>query len=368
MPDFEVTSPSGQKFMVTAPEGASQDDILGYAQKQLNDKKESFLSAFTGGAVKGLLSGGSASEPRTSTESEEDNQARSPTGQAQHLEQQCPTPESLKGRLIQGIAEGTFNPTNLVGPGRAVARIGCLVTGGLSGAGVGLAGAVSKDNPAAKLAGGLAGGWLPRETVAAGGRVAGAIAPRPDALPRSVPPERAGPVGTLRAAGVEPRAGDVLGRNFVRQLERQGDRLLGGDSYHRLKTEVGETYTRAVSRAMGEDARRLTPDVISRVRARLGQVFERVATALPIRYDRQLGSELQSIEQDVFTFGHTDEVHRRVNALIQHVNNGFITGARRAEMNGTTYQGVTRHGESLQQAIDDTNTNIGYFAARVRTP
>src|SRR5258708_32369782 len=158
MPDFEVTSPSGQKFMVTAPEGASQDDILGYAQKQLNDKKESFLSAFTGGAVKGLLSGGSASEPRTSTESEEDNQARSPTGQAQHLEQQFPTPESLKGRLIQGIAEGTFNPTNLLGPARAVPLIGRLVTGGLSGAGAELAGAVSKDNPAAKLAGGLAGG------------------------------------------------------------------------------------------------------------------------------------------------------------------------------------------------------------------
>src|SRR5258708_17543335 len=190
MPDFEVTSPSGKKFMVTAPEGASQDDILGYAQKQLNDKKESFLSAFTGGAVKGLLSGGSASEPRTSTESEEDNQARSPTGQAQHLEQQFPTPESLKGRLIQGIAEGTFNPTNLLGPARAVPLIGRLVTGGLSGAGAELAGAVSKDNPAAKLAGGLGSGPPARAPGAAGGPVAGDRRTRPPALPPTRSPER----------------------------------------------------------------------------------------------------------------------------------------------------------------------------------
>lgn len=34
MPNFEVTSPEGKKFIVTAPDGASQDDVLSYAQSQ----------------------------------------------------------------------------------------------------------------------------------------------------------------------------------------------------------------------------------------------------------------------------------------------------------------------------------------------
>ena len=34
MPDFEITAPDGRKFIVTAPDGATQDEVLAYAQKQ----------------------------------------------------------------------------------------------------------------------------------------------------------------------------------------------------------------------------------------------------------------------------------------------------------------------------------------------
>jgi hypothetical protein len=34
MPDYEITSPSGQKFVVTAPEGATQEQVMAYAQQQ----------------------------------------------------------------------------------------------------------------------------------------------------------------------------------------------------------------------------------------------------------------------------------------------------------------------------------------------
>jgi hypothetical protein len=33
MPEFEITAPDGKRFIVTAPDGASQDDVLAYAQK-----------------------------------------------------------------------------------------------------------------------------------------------------------------------------------------------------------------------------------------------------------------------------------------------------------------------------------------------
>lgn len=34
MPDYEITSPDGKRFVITAPEGASQDEVLAYAKQQ----------------------------------------------------------------------------------------------------------------------------------------------------------------------------------------------------------------------------------------------------------------------------------------------------------------------------------------------
>ena len=39
MPDFEITAPDGRKFIVTAPDGATQDEVLAYAQKQHGSAK-----------------------------------------------------------------------------------------------------------------------------------------------------------------------------------------------------------------------------------------------------------------------------------------------------------------------------------------
>src|SRR5262249_37575430 len=39
MPDFEVTSPDGKKYRVTAPEGATQEQALQYAQSQFSQKE-----------------------------------------------------------------------------------------------------------------------------------------------------------------------------------------------------------------------------------------------------------------------------------------------------------------------------------------
>jgi hypothetical protein len=39
VPDFEITSPDGKRFVVTAPEGASQEQVLAYAQQQFSSQK-----------------------------------------------------------------------------------------------------------------------------------------------------------------------------------------------------------------------------------------------------------------------------------------------------------------------------------------
>lgn len=64
MPTYEITAPDGRKFRVTAPEGASQDDVLAYAQKQMGKPEESavsstrkFLSGASEAARQGLTLG-----------------------------------------------------------------------------------------------------------------------------------------------------------------------------------------------------------------------------------------------------------------------------------------------------------------------
>jgi hypothetical protein len=41
MPDFEVTAPNGRRFIVTAPEGSSQDEVLRYAQQNMPPPEQS---------------------------------------------------------------------------------------------------------------------------------------------------------------------------------------------------------------------------------------------------------------------------------------------------------------------------------------
>lgn len=54
MPDFEVTSPDGRRFQVTAPDGASREDVLAFAQQQFTQPAERPLpsmAAVAGNAV-----------------------------------------------------------------------------------------------------------------------------------------------------------------------------------------------------------------------------------------------------------------------------------------------------------------------------
>ena len=57
MPDYDITSPDGKTFRVTAPDGATQDQVLTYAKQQMVPKGNSWLGELGVGAravVKGV--------------------------------------------------------------------------------------------------------------------------------------------------------------------------------------------------------------------------------------------------------------------------------------------------------------------------
>lgn len=57
MPDFEITAPNGKRFIVTAPAGASHDEVLAYAREQwqpepvATDVAKSYAASAIGGAL-----------------------------------------------------------------------------------------------------------------------------------------------------------------------------------------------------------------------------------------------------------------------------------------------------------------------------
>lgn len=366
MPDRKVNTPGGP-VTVHAPEGATEEEILDFAEKAYNQQKEGFMQFFGRGLAKeakSALASGGSSEPQGPYEPTEQFEER--RGLLPAVEEQYPQPKTLKGRIAQGMGEGIANPmTALGGPAGLAGR---AIAGAASGAGSEIAGYLTGDNPLARILGGVAGG------------TAGGAAARPaqagmqragSAMRPSIPPERASSVAALRTQGVEPSAGDALGSATMRSLEKLGDYWFGGETYKRLKQQVLGEFTSAAVQGMGERGERLTPQMIRNVENRFANSSQRVSRRLPILQDKQFGDEVTKISQDMFRFGHTDEVQRRINALIDHINQNFTTKMRRGreigEMGGESYQAITRYGESLGQAMRDTNPNIAYFAGRLRT-
>ncbi|RVT90714.1 hypothetical protein EOD42_23215 [Rhodovarius crocodyli] len=57
MPDYEITSPDGRRFVVTAPEGATQDQVLAYAQQNMPATQAPPASRGLGLGVRDVMQG-----------------------------------------------------------------------------------------------------------------------------------------------------------------------------------------------------------------------------------------------------------------------------------------------------------------------
>lgn len=188
MPDFEITSPEGKKFVVTAPDGATQDQVLAYAQQnfaqaapQASTGADMLKSAGTGlvkgvtalaglpGDVRGLVGSGvrwagdkiGLPAPPADFESQAPN-IGPPTSSAIQSAIESKTgkfyePQTTAGKYAQTVSE--FAPVALAGPG-GIARK--LVTQaaipGVASEAAGQAAEGTGYETAARVGGALTGG------------------------------------------------------------------------------------------------------------------------------------------------------------------------------------------------------------------
>jgi len=176
MPEFNITAPDGRKFKVTAPEGASQADVLARVQQQYATPAEptppktteepsswmDFLKSIPRGLAEGAAQIPSAKRPNVGFAGGFPGQMNRPgtpveetVGKIEQLTGPLHRPETTTGKYGAAIGRALGDPLTYAGPG-AVAR---KVASGIGGAAGGeLGGQVSGDSVWGRLAGGLVGG------------------------------------------------------------------------------------------------------------------------------------------------------------------------------------------------------------------
>ena len=192
-------------------------------------------------------------------------------------------------------------------------------------------------------------------------RAGGAIANR---LVGTVDPNTAALAQTARNNfGIPVGAGEVSANPTVRFLNSVVNKLPGsGGSAHRENMQTA--FNRSVAETFGENAERITPQVMAQARDRIGAVFEDVATRTPtIHADPRFAMDLRRTIRDAQATMSAGEVE----PLIRQVQNiAGLVDPHTNTITGQVYQNLTRLGTPLDRAMQSPNPNIRNAARDIR--
>jgi hypothetical protein len=208
-------------------------------------------------------------------------------------------PKTGYGRAAQTVTE--FAPAMIGGAGSMAAKLATRMA--LPGGAAAAAGALTNDNPYAKIVAGVAGAAVP-------GGVFRAI------TPNAMNAERAAAVNTLASHGVTPPASMVTGSKLGKAMESE----LGGGKYSDAVAKMNEQYTTAALRKANiQGETRALPEVINAQEDKLGNVFNTVAARNPeIPLDGTFGMHSQKVAEDFKNL--TGQPSPLIEGLIGRIN------------------------------------------------
>lgn len=182
----------------------------------------------------------------------------------------------------------------------------------------------------------------------------------PPPPPPGIDPTRAALAQRAADAGIELGAGNLSGSRFIKYLRSAGAVIPFSGSEAAAERQQGQ-FNRAVSQTFGEDADKITSDVIDGAHTRIGNVFERVANNTNVPMDNQLMADLQTAQTNA-RLQVPDNYVGNIDANIDHVintaanNNGILSG--------TQYLNLTKRGGPIDSVIQNPNTRSAGIALR----
>ncbi len=342
MPSFEITSPDGRRFQINAPEGASQDDVLAYAQSNMPaashaptfDPTEgmSGLDRAMAGVGKAVADTGRGLRQLASYVGIGDpNAVQREIDEAKRLD----APLMNTGAGVAGNIGGQIATTLL--PGGALARAGKAAAAlpGLARAGQAIEGAgqaltLPKTAGQAGMAGGVFGGMQPVSSDdsrlgnmafgAAGGALGNAL---PRAVGRALNPQISDDVRTLMAAGVTPTPGQIMGGATQRIEDGLTSLPILGDAIKGARNRaLGQFNQAAYNRALGPLGQKVPEGVIGNeavehVSETLSKAYDDLLPKLNVQVDGQFGQDLGQLRQAAQNL--PDNYRDRYGALLQRL-------------------------------------------------
>lgn len=317
----------------------------------LGDTAADFLKSIPTGLMSGLSE--FASLAKTATGAPDDYEG-DPIGQAAGSAftrgaETLPQPQGRGGEFGKTLGQFLGNPLSYVGPGGFLGKAATAATAALGSEAAGQATEGTAAEPYARIAGGMAGGVVP-------GMAARAITPFPTS------PQRMAHVQNLRAEGIEPTAGDVTGRRSLKFAESAlGDAPGAGGAYTAAREQIGQDYTRAALRRIGENATEATPQVIDRAYRRIGGTFDALAARNRADYDAQF---VRDIIDSVNDYDHlfVDPMRK---PMVDQVTQGILNKLPRGTMAGDEYKAMRSRVDRMRRGAI-TDPELSGFLTDVR--
>lgn len=122
-------------------------------------------------------------------------------------------------------------------------------------------------------------------------------------------------------------------------------------------------FNRAVAKTIGEDAEKVTPDVMANAKTRLGQNYEDIARQTTLKVDQPLTDILNKIVTDASTVLQPSE-HSIITKQIQ----GILDKVKgEGTIDGATFHALIKKGSPLDRATNSSDSNVKYYAGQIKS-
>jgi hypothetical protein len=259
------------------------------------------------------------------------------------------------GRAIAATDSTAAVPTNMLVRGASVAAHGAE-----QGAGAGALTSATNNNGLGSnmLSGALAGG-----VIAPAGTAAGAIGNKLMRGGGTIDPYIASLAQKGADNGINIRGSQISNSPALRTLDSVLARIPGSGMADANVAQRAQV-TRAVSNTFGEDAPRLTTDVVNNAYNRIGGAFDRVLNRTPISVDDGLVNDLANIEKDAP--GRVEEsALSPIRVQLGNVLNA-IKGSGDGRIDGKMYQSLVGRGSGIDGLMGDDNAGVRHYAGEIK--
>lgn len=329
MPDFEITAPDGRKYRVTAPEGASQDEVLAYAQRQFSsdtgaDKGFGLFRNTTAGVNESIagtlgapadiaarlinagIGGVNAALPgEQNVVPSIDNPVLGSEWWKNRMGNIGADPRDVQAvttdeKLARGTGRGVMDAASMLVPASLIAKgakAGTMTKGvaeslaaqpatQLAAGGIGGAVTESTDSPALGTAAAISAPLFMR---------AGGILARP--TPSRLTPEQTRLANIAAAEGIPLTAGQETGSRPLQTLESVFSTLpLTSRAQSEVNQDQARAFTKAVLGKAGIAEEAATPEVLEKAYRAFQNRYQGITSQIKVAVDNDLINDLASIE------------------------------------------------------------------------